>query len=292
MKAHQLTFEAIGTQWNIDVVDSGDFSSFTSLEDGIKQRIETFDKTYSRFRDDSLVAHFAKHRGDFVLPEDAQELFDLYVKLYTVTDGLFTPLIGDVLVQAGYDASYSLQSHELQKPPTWQDALEYSFPHVKIKMPVVLDFGAGGKGYLVDLVSEVLDKNNVQTYTIDASGDILYKDSNQALFRIGLEHPDNEKEVIGVATITDGSLCGSAGNRRSWGNFHHIINPDSLASPSHILATWVVADKALIADSLATALFLTNPSTLAKHFEFEYVLLKPDFTIEKSDYFPGEFFYN
>ena len=46
-----VTFEAIGTTWNIEV----EVSTHIKIEDvlhAVKKRIEIFDKTYSRFRKD------------------------------------------------------------------------------------------------------------------------------------------------------------------------------------------------------------------------------------------------
>ena len=75
-----------------------------------------------------------------------------------------------------------------------------------------------------------------------------------------------------------------------WAQFHHIINPDTLASPRHILATWVVSDTTLLADGLATALFFTPPQNLRNHFDFEYAIVYADGHAEVSPQFPAELF--
>lgn len=287
-----FTFEAIGTAWSIDMLDDISFEKQKQLEKEIKDRIEVFDKTYSRFRSDSVVTQISKKSGEYKLPQDAKILFDLYKKLYQITDGAFTPLIGNVLADAGYDAEYSLTPRTLHRPDTWEHVLEYKSPILNVKHEVILDFGAAGKGYLVDIIGEIFEKHHVQAFCIDGSGDILYKSSEPKVLRIGLEHPENPKQAIGVASISSGSLCGSAGNRRTWGNFHHIINPHTLQSPKDITAVWVTAETAILADALTTCLYFVTPQTLQKHFSFEYVMLKADLTIKKSQDFPGEFFYN
>ena len=38
--------------------------------------------------------------------------------------------------------------------------------------PIVLDVGAAGKGYLVDIIATLLEDHDIYDYTIDASGDI------------------------------------------------------------------------------------------------------------------------
>ncbi len=285
----QFNFEAIGTKWQIDIYKqlSGEKESLVFKK--IKDRVEIFDKNYSRFRADSLVTKISKDAGTFILPEDAEPMFSLYQDLYHITGGLFTPLVGNLLSDAGYDANYSLkQKKELEVVPSWDEVIEYKHPNLKIKKPVILDFGAGGKGYLVDLVGKLLEENNIFEYCIDAGGDILHK--NKTSIKVGLENPDNTQQVIGIYELQNASICGSAGNRRAWGKFTHIMNPKTLISQKDIIAVWVAADTALLADALATCLSFVPAQTLGDKYKFEYLLIKSDHTFEKSDGFSAEIF--
>ena len=285
----QFNFEAIGTIWQIDIYQELSEKKENDVLLSIKNRIELFDKAYSRFRSDSLVTEMSKQSGAFTLPSDAQPMFDLYHDMYMRTNGLITPLVGDLLSDAGYDAEYSLrQKKELQSPPEWDDVLEYTHPILKMKKPALLDFGAAGKGYLIDLVGQVLEANGIFAYCIDAGGDILHK--NTVPIRVGLENPENPDQVIGVYTLQNESICGSAGNRRAWGEFTHIINPKTLVSPRNILALWVAADTAMLADALATCLFFVEPKTCTGVYDFEYILIRDDHSVEKSTHFSGEIF--
>lgn len=282
-------FEAIGTHWQIDIIDDRTHITYDHLFATIQERIEVFDRTYSRFRTDSLVSRMSQQRGTYPLPDDAQPLMDLYARLYRLTAGAFTPLIGNVLEDAGYDAHYSLRSKGvLERPPAWDDAMEYRFPALTMKRPAILDFGAAGKGYLIDTVGHLLEENGILAYSIDAGGDILKRGG--APLRVGLEHPDDATQVIGVTTLSRGSICCSAGNRRKWGDFHHIIDPHTLVSPRTIVSTWVKANTAMVADALATCLFLSEPKLLLPHFSFEYAILYQDHSLISSPGFDAEFF--
>jgi thiamine biosynthesis lipoprotein len=236
-------FEAIGTHWEIDV-----FELLTPLHEEelitrIKARIDEFDRAYSRFRDDSLVTEMSRRAGVYTLPRDAKPMLDLYRDLYRLTDGLVTPLIGDTLVEAGYDAEYSLQSKTVRAARGWDEVLRYDFPLLTLKSPAVLDFGAAGKGYLIDIVSEILHTEGVKHFCVDAGGDMFYSHPENKLLEVALENPNDTSEAIGIATIANESICGSAGNRRAWGEYHHIINPKSARSPKDIAAIWTVADQ-------------------------------------------------
>ncbi len=281
-----LEFDAIGTTWRIRT----NIPLSQTIQIAIQNRIALFDQTYSRFRDDSVIAEIARKKGTYGLPSDASFLFALYKTLYRLTQGSFTPLIGQLLVDAGYDAAYSLDPKKLRDIPSWEDVIAYTFPNLTVKKPVVLDFGAAGKGYLTDLVGKVLEKHGILSFSINAGGDILYKTKEEKKLRVGLEHPDDTSKIIGVVELENGSICGSAGNRRKWGAFHHIMDPHKKKSVSTIVAVWVIAKTGLIADGLATALFFVKPEVLAKDFDFAYAILNQEYSLETSPNFPAEFY--
>lgn len=283
-------FDAIGTSWQIDIYQELSKSEEDLLFSNIRERIDIFDKDYSRFRSDSLVTLMSQKAGEYKLPEDSNELFKVYYDIYLITNGLVTPLIGNLISDAGYDAKYTLQQkRELSMPATWEEAIEYKYPNLKIKKPVLLDFGAAGKGYLVDIISRLIEEKGYSKYCVDAGGDIYYR--NDSELKVGLENPIDLKQVIGICNLKSGqSICGSAGNRRVWNSFNHIINPRTLSSPVNISGVWVVADKAIIADALATCLFFVDPSKLQDKYKFEYVIVYKDGSFVKSDNFNGEVF--
>ncbi|MBU6231932.1 FAD:protein FMN transferase [Patescibacteria group bacterium] len=287
MATARFDFEAIGTAWRIDVFDEIGPDEKEPLLRAIMARIDGFDRAYSRFRDDSIVASISKAPGVYRLPDDAKPMLELYHEAYELTGGRVTPLIGDLMSDAGYDAAYSLkQQRPLRQPPRWEDAIEYSHPDLTMKLPALLDFGAAGKGYLVDIVGEVLRAGGIRSFGINAGGDILYRGEKPIV--IGLEDPDDPQKVIGIYPLSGGSICGSAGNRRVWPGFTHIIDPLELRSPTAIRAVWTVADTALLADMLATCLFFVKPEVLAARYSFEHLIVYDDRSYERSGGFKGK----
>jgi FAD:protein FMN transferase len=283
--SRQYTFEAIGTYWAIEYEGADN----PALENAIAKCVEAFDKTYSRFRTDSVVTRMSRSAGTYQLPADAHTLLQTYRAFYDATDGLVTPLVGNLLVDAGYDADYSFRPKKLTRPPAWDEILTVHGTTVTLTRPALLDFGAAGKGYLVDEITTILQKHGIKTFWVDGSGDIRHQSAHGNLLRVGLEHPDHPRQVVGVAELDNRSLCGSAGNRRVWADFHHIINPQTLASPTTIKAAWVVADTAILADGLTTCLFFVSPESLAA-FTYEYVIIYADNSLKHSPNFPATLF--
>lgn len=284
-------FDATGTRWEVDIQSSKSPSELNLLVDIVKARVESFEQTYSRFRPDSFISVASQKVGVHQLPDDAREMFLLYFELNKITHGLFTPLMGQILEDAGYDSAYSFTDKKTPIPaPDLRQSLSYSYPKLTVRKPVKMDFGACGKGHVIDIIGKLLIDNNIFNFCIDAGGDLLYKNTSPKVLRVGLEDPRDLSQVIGVCNLATGSICGSSGNRRKWKRFHHIINPKTVTSPTAILSTWVVAESAMLADALATCLFFVEPADLSSHFSFEYLILMDDFSVNKSLNFPGETF--
>lgn len=281
------TFKAIGTVWNIEIKNT-DNSVFAY----IRTKILEFESIYSRFKHDSFIQHIAHTKGTHTLPDDAAPMFDIYRALYTLTNGKMTPLIGGALVDTGYDALYSLNPKEhIQPVPKWDDVMEYISPKKLITYsPIQLDLGAIGKGYCIDIISKLLLAHNILDFTVEAGGDMYHHTSMNTNITVALEDPQDPKQAVGTVKIQNQSICGSSGNRRAWRGYTHILDPDTISSPKHILGLWVVADSAMTADALATALFFTEPEKLRQQFNFEYLIMYIDRTVTYSESFPVELF--
>lgn len=295
IKKYLFTFNAIGTQWEIESHKPLDLQ----LQRHILERIEQFDTTYSRFRPDSLVSQVANapDGGYFDFPDDSVILFDLYDRLHIATGGAVDPLVGRDLELLGYDQTYSLTPvSDLERSKvrdrgreTWLKDITRDGTSLVTRCPLVIDVGAAGKGYLVDIVSEILHEAGFTEFIIDGSGDLRHL--SKASIQVGLEHPFNPNMVIGVANLKNRALCASAVNRRTWGNgLHHVLDARTGFPVRDVVATWVVASDTATADGLATALFFTSGDHLAEVFRFSYVQMFSDSRVEVSQNFDGELF--
>lgn len=284
--AHPWRFDAIGTVWQIDTEAPLD----TAVRARVDAVIDEYDRTWSRFRADSAVSRLRTATGEHRFPPEAVELFALYDLLVEATGGAVTPFAGVALEQLGYDADYSLVPRGPVEPaPSWSRARSAGGAVVATAEPVVLDVGAAGKGQLVDLVLDELASCGVDRAIVDASGDLRARGAGG--FRVGLEHPYDPTRAIGVAVPGERAMCASASNRRTWGDgLHHVLDGRTGRPVDTVVATWAVADTAMLADGLATALFVCSPDVLAERFDFEYVRVSSDGTLHHSPRFPGEVF--
>lgn len=292
------SFEAIGAPWRIDVTPGPDGEG-ARAEDrrAIEERIEQFDRDWSRFRPDSLVSTIARTGGSHRLPADATALMQLYRGLYAASAGRMSPLVARSLDHLGYDATYRLTpAGDPIAAPDWESSIalhsdESGRLTLDAPAPVSLDIGAAGKGLLVDLVGAVLMELGAVATIVDASGDL--RAWGETSIRVGLENPTNPELVVGVVEVRPGrALAASAPQRRQWGpELHHIVDATTgRPTAGEILATWAVAETAMLADGIATALFVTDPAALTDRFAVEWVRMHADGRLTSSPGFEGELF--
>lgn len=256
------------------------------LRGEMERFIDEYEHALSRFRADSLVAHIgnAEHGGHFDFPDWAGPLFDLYDALHAATRGAIDPCVGEDLIRLGYDPALSFTVEAdagerlgaLHGRAVWgRDVVRSGGTTLVTRSPVHVDFGACGKGYLVDSLgglltdSELSRTSHVKSaettnptcqsstsdskresaapeFVIDAGGDLLAR-TNKPI-RVALEDPDDPSCAVGVALIGDGAFCASAPSRRHWEvavneqthlAIHHLLNAIDGLPVQQTEATWV-----------------------------------------------------
>lgn len=295
---HVVEFDALGAHWRITT----DTALSPEQRAAVVDRVERFDATWSRFRDDSVVARLARLPlpRSVPFPAEATTLFDLYDALGEVTRGAVDPLVGRDLELLGYDAQYRLTPDPVGlaqrgRRARWCHDVVRDGRTLTVGAPVVLDVGAVGKGLLVDLLVDLLapldrgpgERGHV---VVDAGGDLRHRGPGRR--RVGLEDPADPTRVLGVVELRDdAALCASAVNRRAWGEgLHHVLDGRTGRPVRDIVATWAVAGTAALADGLATAAFSTAPATLTARFGGHVVRLRRDGALETDPGFDGELF--
>ncbi|MBO1902070.1 FAD:protein FMN transferase [Leucobacter weissii] len=279
-----LSFDAIGVPWRVE--------AWGPLAPGagsaVRDRIDRFDRAWSRFRDDSLVAEASREAGRTEFPAEGRRLFALYRALYEATEGAVTPFVGDALAALGYGPA---GADGPGAPPPWERVARIDGSAVDTSAPVTIDVGAAGKGLLVDLVGDVLAEAGATASVVDASGDLRIRGSAGQPVRIALEHPYNTRRAIGVVEVSEGAVCASAGNRRTWGDgLHHVLDGRSGRPVRTVVATWALAEEAMLADGAATALFFLSPAELLERFGVHGARMSSDGLVERTSAFPGEVF--
>jgi thiamine biosynthesis lipoprotein len=202
------------------------------------------------------------------------------------------PLIGHSISDLGYDKDYTLtpKTHIRPTPNFLETVQLVDATHIKLTEPALIDLGALGKGYAVDRISDYLRTEGIKEFLVDGSGDIAYQ-REEGVIRAGLEDPEDTEKVIGVIELRGkGAFCASSGARRRWKGYQHTIDPETLQSPTGVLATWVKAETAVLADALATCLFFAPEGNFRPAHEFESCIMKNGRSVVASPGFHAQLF--
>ncbi|MGB0837882.1 MAG: FAD:protein FMN transferase [Flavobacteriaceae bacterium] len=153
------------------------------------------------------------------------EVFEKSKRIYTETEGVFDPTIGDVVNAWGFGPE------SMENPPSNEDIenlMQYvGFDKValtqgrvqKMYPQTYFDFNAIAKGYGVDLVGRFLESKGVVNYMVEIGGEIRVRGKNASgnLWGIGVEKPNFDmtrslQEVI----LLDNQSIATSGNYRKF----------------------------------------------------------------------------
>lgn len=267
-------FEAIGTHWWLEDLEGKGFSK--RLQRELQDYTEGFDKRYSRFRDDSLVAEIAREGVLYNPPAEMLELLAYGERIRLDTEGAFSVLVGNDLQRLGYGTLSNMLLASSQAPELlWDDDT------IRVAKGTILEFGGMGKGWLIDKYSQILRKHHKRQFIVNGGGDIYCQSKEPVAF--ALEHPYDTTLKIGEVRIKNGAIGASSTLKRVWGDeretFHHIIDPKTgKPSRSKVVATFVLAENALTADTFATVLIVRPDleEKLARQYNLQTLVIKQD----------------
>jgi thiamine biosynthesis lipoprotein len=128
-----------------------------------------------------------------------------------------------------------------------------------------ISLGGIAKGYAVDRTVGVLRESGIKGGIVSAGGDLMAfgKREDGGAWKVGVRNPrDPSKNIcvipvsnLAVATSGDYERYRMAGGRR----YHHIIDPRTGYPSRGWMSVTVVAEHAMDADALATAVFVLGP---------------------------------
>ncbi len=197
---------------------------------------------------------------------------------YAKTDGKKNVALGAVLrIWHDYREAGIADPEKAELPP--MDQLKAAAKHVDIDKVIIneaestvyledpemsLDVGAFAKGYAVERVSRLAEKNGFHSGLISVGGNIraigVKADSGQP-WNVGIQNPFGDEKTIElpVLSLTDYSLVTSGIYQRYYTvngkQYHHIIDPDTLFPTEYFAAVTIVCRDSGMADALSAALF-------------------------------------
>lgn len=274
MPRPKLEFESLGTHWWIEIFD--DLPAAAAYE-AVLARVDAFHDDYSRFIPGSYVGRLNSHKQ---LKNPPQELIDMLLfarDMHIETDGIFNISVGAILGQLGYGTA---EAGSNVRATMWDNTV-IDQKLITIPADIEVDLGGFGKGWIIDQIGVLLRNMGHPFFLINGGGDILV--SSEKPIELALEHPVDTTKMIGTTRITSGALAVSSTKKRVWKQgdttHHHIIDPRThMPSQSDIASTYVKADSALIADTLATVILIdpAQNDRLSKKYDLQTIVISED----------------
>ena len=234
--------------------------------------------------DDSTSELFRinKSRGSGEWLEISPEMYEVLEVAFEVrdqSDGYFEPAIGDLVRLWGFnDRRKSAHIPDSSDIKALLDSTIWSYP-IEIKKDAdgqrilmgrgagMLELGGIAKGYAVDRAAYVLKEQGIGNGLVNLGGEIsvIGKGSNGRSWRVGVQHPREEGDYVGVLELKDGMTVATSGDYENFiesggRKFHHILNPRT-GFPAFVgsVETTVIGKTCFWSDAYATAVFVLGP---------------------------------
>ena len=270
---------SFGTSFSIQFEKSND-------ENIIKYKIDSLFKivnnSFSTYISDSDISKI--NRGDSLLVVDDhfKKVFLKSYEIWELSQGFFDPTVGSLVNAYGFGPENKIKNFSKKQLDSLIELTGFSKVSltskgtIKKKYPnIYIDFNAIGKGYIVDLISELLISYDIKNFLIEIGGEIIAKGKNPNsgdFWKVAIDNPSqkNNRQFIKTIFLKNKALA-TSGNYRKYiidsltgKKYVHTINPKNGKSfQSKILSVSVLASDCMTADAWATAL-MVMPFRLSK----------------------------
>lgn len=257
--------EAFGTTYNIQ------YESNTDFHDELKKVFGIINQSMSTYLPDSDISRI--NRGDTTVVVDHyfREVFNTSREVWKATNGYFDPTVGPLVNAYGFGPSgrsSGIDSTQIDSILQFVGfdklTLTPDLKLIKQDPRIFIDFNAIAKGYAIDVLGRVLDRNNVENYLIELGGELLGKGKNTKTgnpWIVAIDDPTQteERTLIKKLKLQDKALASSGNFRKTridpetGAKYVHSINPKTgWPKKSNVLSTSVIAENCMLADAYAT----------------------------------------
>lgn len=244
------------------------------LQEEVFAEIRRLEELFSRTIDESDTSRLNRLAGTGSVEVSPEVVYvtEKALDYARLSDGAFDPTIAPVVDRWGF------LGQEFRVPDTEEieeslALVDYSLVDVNRQSETIslrekgmaLELGGIAKGFIIDRALDVLHAAGVKNAFINAGGDIgmIGGRPDGEPWRIGVRHPREETEIIVVLPAQGGAVVTSGDYERTFTeegvSYHHILDPQTGMPARGVSSVTVMAETALEADALSTAVFVLGP---------------------------------
>lgn len=261
----------MGTRYEIQIV--GPPAAGRTLADQVEAELATIDEEMSTWRDDSVLSRFNAGPADVWvdIPERTATVLTAAVKFNEISAGALDVTLRPLALAWGFqgDTPPRVPSDaELSglREQTGMSLLERSSNGRAIRKlapNLEVDVSALAKGFAVDQLSNLIRQAGHRNFMVEIGGEIYASGERPGggPWRVVVETPGNDSGEPVVVTLSDQAVA-SSGDYRNYfelngQRYAHVLDPRTgRPATQSITAVTVIAQNAMTADALATALMV------------------------------------
>jgi thiamine biosynthesis lipoprotein len=229
--------------------------------------IQDFESKFNEYDPTSLLAKInSSEEEHFVMDPDLYELLVIADSLWQMTDGSFDPTIKPVWDLWNFGAEEPaipdslLMKAELEKVDF--SRLVYDKEQLYKPQGMQITFGALAKGYILDKALDYMKQSHLLKGFINSRSSMAFFGYKISPL-VYIQHPRKADDSIASFKVNNLSI-GTSGDYQQYfeeddQRYHHILNAHTGLPVQNIFSVTVVAEKAVWADGLSTALFTLDP---------------------------------
>jgi FAD:protein FMN transferase len=268
----------MGTSYAVELAAPIDEVVRTRLAEFIEVELAAINRAMSTYDPRSELSEFNRRQDLGWAPASPGllEVLDSASQISTSTQGAFDVTVGPLVDLWGFGPQYGTQrvpddaviervreSVGHQKVQTDPSAAAIRKRHSRTR----IDLSAIAKGYGVDRVALILERQGVADYLVEIGGEFRAKGTTAAgrPWRVAIERPVAGRRVLGEIVVLDNRAIATSGTTRDFfeqdgRHYSHSIDPATARPVEHPpMAVSVVADTAMEADGWATGLLVLGP---------------------------------
>jgi len=271
LKEYKQTLPFFGTYLSIYCLYTAD-KDIHSIIERCWERIFEIQESMNAHSSRGEIARINKSGAEGVtVNEELYRLLSSSIEYSRLSDGAFDITILP-LIKLWKDAS---ENEKLPDASSLAEAMRnVGYHHIELRTNnrvmfknkgIKIDLGAIAKGYAVDQIAKILNKNGINDYLLEAGGDILCRGKNKdgVPWRIGIQDPLKRDGIVEVLNLPDAAVTTSGNYERFYTigekRFSHIIDPVSGYPQDKVISATVIAKTAEQADAFSTTLCVMDP---------------------------------
>ncbi len=271
-----LTGSTMGTTYQIHFEHNG-YVGLSGLERDIEVLLQSINQELSTWNKDSWISEFNNSAVgvEVAVPDHVWKVLQCSLVIAEASGGAFNPASLGLTELWGFGAQ-KIEVRDLPSLATIQETVrqsdignlslnEANQSLKKLSSGLQMDTSALTKGYAVDQIAAILERSDLQNFSIEIGGEVRVsgKDPNDRAWEVRLQVPVGYPHSAPVVVLDQQSIATSGGGQNyiqiEDALYTHIIDPRTgypITRDQSLFSVSVISPACMISDALATACFV------------------------------------